>query len=114
MDGVRYTTKQLIDQYLIKNGMSSLTGTKGHEVKNPKRAIYPVKCPICGATNLSSIMRCKGCDAFLVQPKPTGTAEQQTEYLKEYAENYEGISKQLGFDKTKAKAVRKKVNPPDK
>lgn len=112
MAEIRSNVQDLIAQYLVRNGLSSMTGTKGHEVKNPKRLIYPVKCPICGTTNLSSILRCRGCDAFLVQPKPTGTAEQQVDYLKEYAENYDGISKQLGF-KSKTTATRRKINPSD-
>ena len=92
--------------------MSTMTGLPGHEVKNPKRRIYKVQCRICGAINRSIAMRCKGCDCFLVQPKPTGTDEQQKQYLKEYLENKEQIDKQNKRSRPKLTTSRHKYAKP--
>ena len=110
MDGVRNSTLEYIHKYLLKNGMSTMTGLAGHEIVNPKVQIYRVKCTFCGKFNSSLDTRCKGCDAFLVVKKPTGTHKQQMEYLENYASNFKDIAEQLNLE-SKAKTVRRKIEP---
>lgn len=84
---IRQSTIETMEQKLVRSGVSSLRLTD--PTKEPPNAHihYGAKyslCPICGATNNNTTVRCKKCDAFIFKKNVNGRHKERIQYMDAY------------------------------